>query len=130
MKRYTKKYEQIEDNHTIEKLAGKAHTSIEEIVEKLERDMKESTFSAITELDKDSCSDVDIIRIGIASELSAINLYNQLATYARDEKLRQVLLDIAYEEKVHVGEFESILDELDSEQLVADIEGESEVEEM
>lgn len=59
--------------------------------------------------------DTQILRIGIISEMDAISLYEQLANAATDERLKKTLLDIASEEKTHVGEFESLLKELDPE---------------
>ncbi len=46
----------------------------------------------------------EILRIGIIAEFDAINLYEQLASFTKDEKLKEVFLDIAKEEKTHVGE--------------------------
>ena len=50
-----------------------------------------------------------ILRVGIIAELDAISLYEQLAAMAEDEVVRAVLLDIAREEKTHVGEFLALL---------------------
>lgn len=60
--------------------------------------------------------DKEILRIGIISELDAVNLYEQLAAIAKDEKIKKVLLDIAKEEKTHVGEFQKLLLNRDKEQ--------------
>jgi len=70
-------------------------------------------------LNKDEIEN-EILRIGIIAELDAINLYEQLASLTKDEKLKEVLLDIAKEEKTHVGEFLSLL-------LIKDKEGEKEL---
>ena len=59
--------------------------------------------------------DDQILRIGILSEIDAINLYEQLAELATDEKIKFTLLDIAKEEKTHVGEFQALLNEIDKE---------------
>jgi rubrerythrin len=48
-------------------------------------------------------------------ETLALSLYEQLANVATDERLKKTLLDVAKEEKTHVGEFESLLKELDPE---------------
>lgn len=50
------------------------------------------------------------------AELDAISLYEQMAALAADEKIRKVLLEIAREEKTHVGEFLTLLLERDEEQ--------------
>ena len=73
--------------------------------------------------------DKEILRVGIIAELDAINLYEQMANLAKDENIRKVLLDIAKEEKTHVGEFETLLLNRDKEQ-VAELEaGKEEVKE-
>jgi rubrerythrin len=59
----------------------------------------------------------EILRAAIIAELDAINLYEQMASLATDEDLKKVLLDIAREEKTHVGEFQTILLRLDPEQV-------------
>ena len=49
--------------------------------------------------------DKEILRAGIIAELDAINLYEQMAALTGDKHIRETLLDIAREEKTHVGEF-------------------------
>ena len=49
--------------------------------------------------------DREIVRVGIIAELDAINLYEQLASMATDKNIKKILLDIAKEEKTHMGEF-------------------------
>lgn len=61
--------------------------------------------------------DQEILRAAIIAELDAINLYEQMAALAKDEDIRKVLLDIAREEKTHVGEFQTMLLRLDAEQV-------------
>jgi len=71
-----------------------------------------------------------ILRAGIIAELDAISLYEQLAAMAEDEVVRAVLLDIAREEKTHVGEFLALLLELDEEQARELERGREEVREL
>lgn len=59
----------------------------------------------------------EILRAAIIAELDAINLYEQMAELASDSGLKRILLDVAREEKTHVGEFQAILLAFDSEQL-------------
>jgi rubrerythrin len=59
----------------------------------------------------------EILRVGIIAELDAINLYEQLASMTDDAYIKKVLLDIAKEEKTHVGEFQTLLLQHDKEQL-------------
>ena len=74
--------------------------------------------------------DKEILRSGIIAELDAINLYEQMAAIAESENIRKVLLDIAKEEKAHVGEFQALLLKEDKEQEEELEEGRKEVEEM
>ncbi|ADI32493.1 ferritin family protein [Staphylothermus hellenicus] len=57
------------------------------------------------------------IRYAIIAELDAINLYLQLAEKIEDENIRKVFIDIAQEEKTHLGEFLALLKALDPEQV-------------
>ncbi|HYA60825.1 MAG TPA: ferritin family protein [Candidatus Acidoferrum sp.] len=59
--------------------------------------------------------DKEILRVGIIAEYDAINLYEQMAALADNENVKATLLDIAKEEKTHVGEFQAILMRLDDE---------------
>ena len=63
------------------------------------------------ELDKVKKEELDneILRVGIIAELDAINLYEQLAAIAQNDDIKKILLDIAKEEKTHVGEFQALL---------------------
>ena len=71
--------------------------------------------------------DKEILRAAIIAELDAINLYDQLANMTDNAKLKAVLLDVAKEEKTHVGEFQEMLLRLDSEQKVELAHGKEEV---
>ena len=75
-------------------------------------------------------SDAEILRIGIIAELDAINLYEQLAAHARSEEVKKVLMDIAKEEKEHVGEFLELLLRFDPQQVKELEEGRKEVKEI
>ncbi|MBD3282057.1 MAG: rubrerythrin [Candidatus Portnoybacteria bacterium] len=74
--------------------------------------------------------DKEILRASIIAELDAINLYEQMAAMTENEDLKKVLLDVAKEEKEHVGEFETLLLRADKEQAEEAEEGRKEVEEM
>jgi len=71
--------------------------------------------------------DKEILRSAIIAELDAINLYEQMADMTRNANIRKVLLDIAREEKTHVGEFQTLLLIEDKEQIQELEEGEKEV---
>ena len=70
------------------------------------------------------------IRLAIIGELDAINLYLQLAEVISDERIREVLKEIAEEEKVHVGELLEVLKMVDEEQVKALAKGREEVKEL
>lgn len=73
--------------------------------------------------------DKEILRAAIIAELDAINLYEQMADMTRNANIRKVLLDIAREEKTHVGEFQTLLLIEDREQVQELEEGKKEVRE-
>lgn len=77
--------------------------------------------------EKDAVSDETIIRTAIIGELDAINLYQQLSRSAKNSKLKKLLLDIAKEEKVHVGELEAMLEQIDPERKTTSDEGKAEM---
>jgi len=81
-------------------------------------------------LDKVRSEDLDkeIIRVGIIAELDAINLYEQLAALTKDNLLKFVLLDIAKEEKTHVGEFQALLLKKDQQQVEELAQGKDEIQ--
>ncbi|RLG92437.1 MAG: rubrerythrin [Candidatus Hecatellales archaeon] len=79
---------------------------------------------------KDEDLDKEILRVGIIAELDAINLYEQMAAVAKDKNIKKLLLDIAKEEKTHVGEFQALLLEKDKEQEKELEKGKKEVEEL
>jgi len=74
--------------------------------------------------------DKEIIRVGLIAELDAINLYEQLASATSNEKIKKVLWDIAREEKTHVGEFLTLLLEMDEEQTKELEKGKAEIQEL
>ncbi len=74
--------------------------------------------------------DREILRAGMIAELDAINFYEQMAALTENENIRKVLLDIAKEEKTHLGEFQALLLMEDEEQKEELKEGEEEVEEL
>ncbi len=74
--------------------------------------------------------DNEILRAAIIAELDAVNLYEQMAALAQNKHIKTVLLDIAKEEKAHVGEFQTLLLMLDKQQVTELAEGKKEVEEL
>lgn len=73
---------------------------------------------------------VRAIRFMVAAEYEAIQLYQQTAESTDNRLAKEVLLDIANEEKEHAGEFLRLLRELDPDEEKFYQEGYREVEEM
>jgi len=74
--------------------------------------------------------DKEILRAAIIAELDAINLYEQMADMTQDTNVKKLLLDVAREEKTHVGEFQTLLLRKDPQQRKEIEEGEKEIEEL
>jgi rubrerythrin len=74
--------------------------------------------------------DKEILRAGMIAELDAVSFYEQMAAETEDKKIREVLLDIAKEEKTHAGEFQAMLLRLDRQQLEELRRGKDEVDKM
>ena len=74
--------------------------------------------------------DKEILRAAIIAELDAINLYEQMADMTQNGNIKKVLLDIAREEKTHVGEFQTLLLIEDKEQVQELEEGKKEIQEL
>ncbi len=74
--------------------------------------------------------DMEILRAAIIAEFDAINLYNQMAALTASEDLKKILLDVAKEEKTHVGEFQALLLRIDPEHARELDHGKEEVTEL
>jgi rubrerythrin len=74
--------------------------------------------------------DKEILRAAIIGELDAINLYEEFANMTENTDLKSVLMDIAGEEKTHVGELQTMLLRRDNEQEIELGKGKKEVEEL
>lgn len=72
---------------------------------------------------------VRAIRFMVAAEYEAIQMYMQLAESIEDEIAKEVLVDIADEERVHAGEFLRLLHHLAPDEQKFYDEGYEEVEE-
>ncbi len=83
------------------------------------------------DLEKVPDEDIDkqILRAGIIAELDAVSLYEQMADLTKNEDIRAILLDIAKEEKTHMGEFQTLLLRFDPQQGLELEAGAEEVEE-
>jgi rubrerythrin len=72
---------------------------------------------------------VRAVRFMIAAEYEAVQLYMQLAESTDNELVKEVMKDVADEERVHAGEFLRLLKELAPEEEKFYSEGAEEVEE-
>jgi len=79
---------------------------------------------------KEEDLDKEILRLAMIAELDAINLYEQMANLTKNERIREILLDVAKEEKTHVGEFLALLLKFDEEQIKELEKGKEEVNEI
>lgn len=93
------------------------------MLSKLPLDLKEVGRGSI-DMDK------EILRAGIIAELDAINFYEQMAHMTNDNDIKKVLLEVAKEEKEHVGEFHEMLLRRDKQQVDELQGGKEEVEEL
>jgi rubrerythrin len=84
------------------------------------------------EINKIKQEDIDkeILRLAIIAELDAINLYEQLTNNTKTQKIKKILLDIAKEEKTHVGELLTLLLQIDPQQQEEIQKGKQETEEI
>ncbi|WP_094227224.1 ferritin family protein [Methanolobus psychrotolerans] len=71
----------------------------------------------------------EILRAALIAELDAINLYEQMAGMTDNDEVRRVLLDVAKEEKTHIGEFQTLLLRMDKQQVEELEAGREEVDE-
>ena len=83
----------------------------------------------LDKMDKETI-EKEVLRLAIIAELDAINLYEQMAALVENENIRSILLDVANEEKTHVGEFQTMLLKIDNEQVRELEKGKKEVEKL
>jgi len=86
-----------------------------------------STIPIDLKLVKQENIDKEILRLSIIAELDAVSLYEQMASLTQNEQVKEVLLDIAKEEKTHIGEFQALLLRLDPEYAPELVAGKKEV---
>jgi rubrerythrin len=74
--------------------------------------------------------DKEILRIGMVAELDAVSFYEQLAATTENNAIKKILLEIAREEKTHLGEFQAMLLKIDKQQEKELEKGKKEIEEL
>jgi len=105
--------------------------------ESKDRDLKSLNFKGVITMMSDIPIDLtkikkaninkEILRVAIIAELDAINLYEQLASVTENNDIKKILMDVAKEEKTHVGEFQTLLLGEDKQQVEELKAGEKEV---
>jgi hypothetical protein len=73
---------------------------------------------------------MQMLRLSISAELDAANLYETFAELTDNMDIRKVMLEVANEEKAHVGEFEFLLEHIDVDHEKNEDEGEDEVKDL
>jgi rubrerythrin len=115
----------------IEEQNLRAAEELSSIINDNQFDDKEKVNELLSTIPTDpkTASDSQLLRVGILAELDAVNLYEQMASVAKDPKIKKVLLDVAKEEKTHVGEFLALLNIIDKESENELLNGKKEVDE-
>jgi rubrerythrin len=75
----------------------------------------------------EECDEI-FLNTGIMAELEAINLYNTIAENTQNKKIKELMKHISDEERVHVGEFKTLLYRIQPKTLKLEKEGEKENE--
>ncbi|MGN0905182.1 MAG: ferritin family protein [Alphaproteobacteria bacterium] len=60
---------------------------------------------------------VRLIRLAIASEGEAIQIYTQIAEATTNDLAKKVLMDVVHEEKVHIGSFLKLMKTIEPEEF-------------
>jgi rubrerythrin len=69
---------------------------------------------------------ISAIRLSICAEEEAVHLYDIIAEYASDKRVKKIMHDVAAEEQVHIGEFQALLELFESDEDEKLKEGEKE----
>lgn len=72
---------------------------------------------------------ISAIRLALCAEEEAIHLYDSIAEYSSDDRVKKIMKDVADEEQVHVGEFQKLLDLIEDDEVEKVEQGEEEAEE-
>jgi rubrerythrin len=72
---------------------------------------------------------ISAIRLSLCAEEEATHLYDTIAEYTDDERVKKIMKDVADEEQVHIGEFQKLLGLLEDDEVEKVEEGEKEAEE-
>lgn len=53
---------------------------------------------------------ISAIRLSICAEQEAVHLYDQIAEFTDNEMVKKLMIDVADEERIHIGEFQKLLE--------------------
>lgn len=79
---------------------------------------------------KNFSNDTQMIRAAIQAEYDAISFYEQMSIKAENEITKELLLHIAEEEKVHIGELRELLTHYDDEVIDSEEKGKQEFKDL
>lgn len=71
---------------------------------------------------------ISAVRLSLCAEEEATHLYDTIAEYTDDERIKEIMRDVAAEEQVHIGEFQKVLKMLESDETEMLDKGEKEAE--
>lgn len=63
------------------------------------------------------------LRLSIAAQEDAVSLYELIAISTDDPQIKKLMLDVANEQKVHVGQFKKLLNDRDPDNATKQQEG-------
>ena len=103
-----------------------------EFYQRKQKPILEGAADAVDSIMQGKPKNIDLraLRLAIMAEYEAINLYERMADTVRSPKIKKMLLDVANEEKVHIGEFEHLLEMLDKDHEPHEDKGEDEAKDL
>lgn len=72
---------------------------------------------------------INVLRLSICAEHDATQLYDTIAEYVNDPKIKKIMKDVADEEQVHIGEFQYLLEIIEKDEKEKTEKGRQEVKE-
>jgi len=72
---------------------------------------------------------ISALRLSLCAEEEATHLYDTIAEYVNDEKIKKIMKNVADEEQVHIGEFQKLLDIYEEDEMERIEEGKEEAQE-
>jgi len=72
---------------------------------------------------------ISALRLAICAEEEATHLYDTIAEFVDDENVVKIMLDVANEEQIHIGEFQKLLELTEADEVEKIEKGKQEAEE-